>query len=134
MLRFAALITCFAAAGAGCGDEIEKDHTASFVACLKGHGGTAITSAPQLAALPWRTAEAGSSFRLERLVYSEIDVGERTVVVLFPLGLREDNMTDADLQRAVRADPRRFRSVVLVGTHNIVEDCREEVAPGEADP
>jgi hypothetical protein len=131
--RAAVLIACLAAAACG-GEEIERDHTASFVACLKRHGGTTVRAAPQLAGLPWDTAEAGSSFGLERLVYSEIYVGDRTVVVLFPLGLRTDHMSDVEFWRAVRTDPGRFRRVVLVGDDNIVEDCREKVAPGETVP
>jgi hypothetical protein len=87
--RAAVLIVCLAVAACG-GEDIERDHTASFVACLKRHGGTAVRAAPQLARLPWGTAEAGSSFGLERLV--------------------------------------------LVSGEDTVEDCREEVAPGEAGP
>jgi hypothetical protein len=131
--RAAVLGACLAVAACG-GEEIERDHTASFVACLKRHGGTAVTDAAQLPALPWGRAEAGSSFGLDRLVYSEIYVGDRMVVVLFPLGLREDHMTDEQMWAAVRTDPQRFRSVVLVDGDNTADECREEVAPGEADP
>ena len=99
-----------------------------------------ISNPGQLAGLPWADAETGSGFRLERLVYQELYVRDRAVVILFPLGLRTDHMTDADLTAAVRTEPTRFREVVLMppeserGVGEIDEACRERVAPGEAVP
>jgi hypothetical protein len=128
------LAACLAVAAAGCGDEVERDHTRSFVACLKRHGGTTVSAASQLTGLPWRDAEQGSGFRLDRLVYQEVYVGDRVVVVLFPLGFRKDHLMDEAFARAVRTNPRRFRAVVLAPDGDTVENCREEVAPGEAVP
>ena len=135
----ARLALCLALVCAGCGGG-ERDHTASFVACLKRHGGTAVSGPAQVAGLPWAEAETGSTFGLERLVYTELYLRDRAVVVLFPLGLRTDRMTDADLMAAVRTRPQQFRAVVLMPPEPerdvgaIDEACREQVAPGEADP
>jgi hypothetical protein len=138
LARFA---VCLALVCAACGgDGGERDHTASFVACLKRHGGTTVSGAAQLTGLPWSEAEAGSGFGLERLVYQELYLRDRAIVVLFPLGLRTDPMTDAELMAAVRTRPQQFRAVVLMPPESfrdvgaIDEACRERVAPGEADP
>lgn len=131
------LALVFAACGGG---SSEHDHAASFAACLERHGGTTVSDAAQLAGLRWDQAESGSGFRLERLVYQELYVRDRAVVVLFPLGPRTDHMTDADLISAVRAAPRQFREVVLMppepsrNVGDIDDACRERVAPGEAVP
>jgi hypothetical protein len=93
-----------------------------------------------LTGLPWDEAEPGSAFRLERLVYEELYLGDRAVVILFPLGLRTDSMTDTQLASAVRRGPERFRHVVVmpretpraVGAND--DASRERVAPGEAVP
>jgi hypothetical protein len=139
-MRAASLAACLALAFNACGGGGERDHTASFVACLKRHGGTSISNGAQLAGLPWGEAEPGSGFRLDRLVYQELYVRDRAVVILFPLGPRTDRMTDADLTIAVRTSPKRFRGVVLMppepgrNVGDIDEACRERVAPGEAVP
>ena len=131
------LALVFAACGGGGG---ERDHTASFAACLKRHGGTTVSDAAQLAGLRWDQAESGSSFRLDRLVYQELYVRERAVVVLFPLGPRTDHMTDADLISGVQVAPKQFREVVLMppepsrNVGDIDDACRDRVAPGEAVP
>ena len=137
----ARLALCLALVCAGCGGGGgERDHTASFVACLKRHGGTTVSGPAQLADLSWGEAETGSSFGLERLVYTELYLRDRAIVVLFPLGLRTDHLTDAELMAAVRTRPQQFRSVVLMPPEPvrdvgaIDEACRERVAPGEADP
>ena len=137
-MRVAWLAACLALVCAACGGG-ERDHTASFVACLKRHGGTTVSGATQLAGLPWGEAESGSGFRLERLVYQELYVRDRAVVILFPLGLRTDQMTDTGLMVAVRTEPKQFREVVLMPPERErdggdIDACRERVAPGEADP
>ncbi len=132
------MVVALALACAACGHE--SDHTAGFVACVSETGGTVVTRPAQLANLEWDDAESGGGIALDHLTYSLIDLptAGRMVAVLFPPGLREDHLTDEDLERAVRADPRQFRAVVLTrplaDSSQQIEDCREQVAPGEILP
>jgi hypothetical protein len=131
----AAIAVCLVLLAGGCG----PDDRGEFVACLTERGGSEVTGPEQLARLDWRHAEDGGGVALDHLAYSlvELPSGSRRshALVVLDAGLRDDA-----LARAVRKEPERFRSVVLMppradaDSHRPVEDCVDEAAPGELFP
>ena len=127
---FAMLAVCLAFVCAGCG----SDDPDEFLACLTERGGTDVSGQSQLARLVWRDAEDGGGAWTEHLKYSLIGVpsadgdGTRALVVLDPGYLNADA-----LARAVRAEPQRFRDVVLLSPRSDwprpVSDCFAKAVP-----